>query len=270
MKFQKNREKITLLPAVALFALPLMRVKTVAAPSKDKQTLYRLDATLNPLSDKKAWFVKVERQLPPSQIPIWQRLQKQVPANSKHYAELSFMLAYYGVDYKANLRRIIRPYQLSKQSYERVKKEYPDTEFWDIPWTGWGQTWWPLNLLYLKHHDLTSLGFWLDQKLDGAPAEWNDDELGGLWDRHRTEMLRASSGSDIRLNNLAGSLTYAYVGGGHLATDKKEERKLLAELSRLGHADDPRVASAARHIYGKAKILADTWIRDETRREHIR
>ncbi len=137
------------MPIIALLAIPLTSVKGVAALANDKQALHRLDATLNPLSDKKAWFAKVERQLPPSQIPLWQRLQKQVSVNSKAYAELSFILAYYGVDYEANLRRIMRPYRFWQQNsgrgkdYRKYTKEYPG--YPDANWVSWGGTWYELR-----------------------------------------------------------------------------------------------------------------------------
>lgn len=245
-----------LLPLITLLAMPLMRVKTVDSAPSDKQTLHRLDVTLNPLSDKKAWFAKVERELPPSQIPVWQRLQQQTPANSKHYAELSFILAYYGVDYEANLKRVTRPYQFYSRGYNYFKREYRGD--WETEWTGYGETWFALNLLYLKQHDVQPLRLWLEQRLDGCPAEGSDDELGELWKRHQSDMLRAAYGSEVRLNNLAEALAFNYVYESRTA-----ERLLLAQLSCWEHAANPQVAAVARQVYGKVKSEAAHWRREE-------
>lgn len=231
-----------MLPIVAALVCSLPSLHIVG---QNTPVLQRLDKALAEPSDKKAWFVRFEQQCPPSDIGAWRRLQRNVAPNSKQYGELSFALAYYGKDYKANLLGVTRPYRFYNIGFDKYKQEYfgkKDYDYnWDKNWTGYGSTWFALNLLYLKHHDLTSLGFWLDQTLDGGPGEFNTDDLGSLWQRHKIDMLRAANGSPLRMHNLTDALLLDYY-------DPHGIRKLLRVTRALAHSQDLRVASAAQQL----------------------
>ena len=220
-------------------------VRSPYAGSGDTAILTRLNKALDAPSDKKAWFVRFEQQCPPANIPVWQCLQRKSAPNSKQYGELSFALAYYRKDYNANLRRLTRPSRLHARDYAAYNKEYHHSD-WEADWTGWGKTWLPLNLLYLKHHDLTSLGMWLEQGYDGAPAEWNDAELGELWKRHKVDMLKAADASSARVTNLTEALVYGDY-------DSRSVRKLLREMRGFSHSQDRRVREAAAQVAGQVQ-----------------
>ena len=235
--------------------LPIVLAAVCFAPrlvvaDADTRTLRRLDKALAEPSDKKAWFVRFEQQCPASDIPAWRRLQRRAASNSKQYGELSFALAYYGTDYAANLRRITRPSRLHNASYKAYMQEYGGPNHldggWEAEWTGWGQTWLPLNLLYLKHHDTASLQVWLDQAYDGCPAESSEDELSALWKRHKVDLLRAAGSSSPRAASLADALTYN-------CYSPRSIRTLLHETRVLARSEDGRVAAAAQRIAGQVQ-----------------
>jgi hypothetical protein len=216
----------------------------------DQSLISRLHKMLDQRSDKKAWFIKFERELPKSSIPIWKRLQKQSPPKSRTYAETSFAFAYYGVDYDANLRRMLRPYTMwHKSNNSQVQeyfRQYPknDSNYNDL--NHWGNISEALNLLYLKHHDLKSLGAWLDLKLDAHPGEESADELASLWKRHKVDMLHAAYGHPKRIDNLAEALWFEVASG-----DKQEKalvRDQVREVMRITRLPDRRAAITAKQV----------------------
>lgn len=238
------------------FALAIV-LNTPVTPrsSEDATALQRLHGLMAHSSDKKAWFVRFERELPASNIPTWQRLQKRVKPNNRTYVETAFALAYYGVDYDANLRRVQRPYLVwladaDGRTADRYGKEYPNDSLADNNLNSWGGTSFALNLLYLKQHDLKSLGAWLDLKLDGAPSEENDDSLMELWQRHSLDMLHAAYGHPRRVETLAEMLWY-----NHDEHDPQYIAALRNRLARLQKAGDGRAAQVLRQaIRGMEKI----------------
>jgi hypothetical protein len=231
-----------------VFALALLS-RTASAPvsAADKTALTHLHRLIAQRSDKRAWFVKFERELPASNISTWQRLQKQRPPNSRAYAETSFALAYYGIDYPANLRRVLRPYTVwYKDSRSNFKsneytKEYPPAGSDDNDLNEWDNVSDALNLLYLKHHNLKSLGAWLDLKLDGAPSEESDGELSDLWERHSIDMLHAAYEHRQRIANLAEALL------GEME-DKALVRALIQDVKRFTRLPDRRAALTAKQV----------------------
>lgn len=210
----------------------------------DTATLAHVRAAVKSLNDRKAAFVRFEQTLKPSDAATWQRLLGKVRANSKDYAALSFALAYYGIDYDRNLARLLRPYRIYSRDSARWAKEYPMRETSTL--VDLDFAWFSMNLLYLKHHDLKSLGAWLDLRLDGAYAEGSLQALAELWQRHETDMLRAANSSD-RIAHLAIVL----VGdpqNGDATGNRNPLRTLLADLQRRAHGRDPRVALSARRL----------------------
>lgn len=222
--------------------------------SGDKALLSRLHLAVGQLSDKRVAMRRFEQRAPRADIPHFRRLQLHVRPNSAAYAETSFVLAYHGVEYEANIRRLLRPYRLWRSSPGRWAREYTSekeeqgegyldqlTSLEGIPFA--------LNLLYLKHHDLTSLGTWLDLRLDGAYAEGSHQELGELWKRHRVDMLKAAARSRARQGNLAAALSHTYCNTGAAAQDRLLKKKLLASVKPLTRAADPVVREAASGVY---------------------
>ena len=228
--------------------LPVLIAAVYFVPHADVATadaavLKRLDNALTAPSDKKEWFAHFEQQCPASHIVVWQRLQQQVDPANKHYGELSFALAYYGKDYAANVNRLIRPYRLWQENDTMYDKQYNRGEQGpnNTIWADCYKVWFALNLLYLKHHDLTSLGLWLEEKLDGPSAKQSAHELSELWKRHPKDMLRAASGSPERIDHLAESLKLDASG-----VDKLDN--LLSGLRVLAQSADGKVATAARQV----------------------
>src|SRR5437660_6201283 len=50
-----------------------------------------------------------ERLAPRRNVPTWQRLQQRIHYPQSGALDLAFVLAYYGVDYRHNLRRLMLP-----------------------------------------------------------------------------------------------------------------------------------------------------------------
>jgi hypothetical protein len=211
----------------------------------DRSALTNLHQVIEKRNDKKAWFVNFERQLPPSNIPTWQRLQRQFPAYSRQYAELSFALAYYGVDYDANLRRVIRPYLVWNAHNTQYIREYGE-DWMNGQLNSLEAVITALNLLYLKHHDVQSLSQWLGLRLDGAPAEMNADDLAELWKRHKTDLLRAASTSPARLQSLAEALYFEHLTG--TERDKQLVKAQAAEIRNLADRYPEPLAATARKL----------------------
>jgi hypothetical protein len=171
-------------------------------------------------------LARFEQLAPRSRVPTWRRLQRRLPSSRPGSADLAFVLAYYGIDYQQNLQRLLLPYRRwrkgSSSEREQNMLEALPTD---------------LLILYLKHHDVRSLGALLDLQLDGAPAEVHSSVLAALWDPVR--MLRLSDGSPVRIANIGGMLLYVS------DLDRKAAAK---EVRPFIHHRDPRVARAARKV----------------------
>lgn len=186
---------------------------------------------------------RFEQLLPRSHIPTWQRIQRQIPSTRSGSADLAFVLAYYGVEYRHNLDRLLLPYRRWRQALASpaasggshdaaVVESLPDD----------------LRLLYLKHHDIHSLGALLGMQLDGAYSENQMGVLQQLWNSHAVEMLRAAAGSPVRLGNIAEMLA----GENEKPAD---ERAVLAELRPFTRHHDQRVAQAAERVVFLVKAV---------------
>ena len=127
-----------------------------------------------------------ERLAPRRNVPTWQWLQQRIHYPQSGALDLAFVLAYYGVDYRRNLRRLMLP----DQRWQRGKASMPESLSDD------------LMILHDKHHDTASLGALLDLVLDGGPAEGQEDIIAKLWQRQPATLLRLAAGSKTRLGNL--------------------------------------------------------------------
>src|SRR5438132_9671325 len=64
-----------------------------------------------------------ERLAPRKSVPTWQRLQRRIRYPQFGALDLAFALAYYGVDYRRNLQRLLVPDQL----WQRGKASMPES-----------------------------------------------------------------------------------------------------------------------------------------------
>ena len=223
-----------------LFAAPQKPKSALSA--NDTAFLTRIDKAVSRMSDKKTAFLHFEKVVTKADAIRCNQLQAKVAPNSGYYADCAFVQAWYGIDYAANLQRITRPYRLWKTNSSRWEKEY--TQANDNVSTDIDSCYSLLNWLYLKHHDLKSLGAWEDLTLDGAPAEGSGDDLYELWDSHAKDMLRAAYGHPRRINNLAETLNWGHEEAG----DKDHTKEEIADVRPYLRSKDKRVASAAQSL----------------------
>lgn len=231
-----------------LLAPLLALVIGASAPSADSTFLARVHRAVARMSDRKAAFLRFEHEVRPADARRCRALQSSVRPNSQAYAELAFIQAYWGVDYETNLQRLLRPYRLWTHDINRWEREYPRFGASDRSLTELSGVFHALNFLYLKHHELKSLGLWLDLRLDGGWAEESDDDLGELWQRHSTDMLRAAAHSPRRLENLAKALEYSRMSSGDAAQERRLRREFLRSLQPLTQSTDVRVARTASRL----------------------
>jgi hypothetical protein len=183
-------------------------------------------------------LARFEQLAPRSRVPTWRRLQRRLLSSRPGSADLAFVLGYYGIDYQQNLQRLLLPYQ----RWRKGSSSERDSNMLEALPTD-------LRILYLKRHDVRSLGALLDLQLDGAPAEVLSSILADLWSQNPITMLRLSDGYPVRIANLAGMLEYV----------NDLDRKAAKEVRPFIHHRDPRVARAAR------KVLQ--WLRKPPRAE---
>jgi hypothetical protein len=212
----------------------------------DRAALATLRRSVDQREGGKISASQFERLAPRSKIPTWQRLQQQIPSPRSGSADLAFVLAYYGVDYPQNLRRLLLSYRrlnrANAHSSERTLA-HDEAVVENLPAD--------LSLLYRKHLDARSLGALLDMRLDGASSEEQMGALQELWPGHAVEMLRVADGSPARLGNLAEML------GGEDET-AGQSKDTLAEVQKYARHRDPRVRRAAERV---AFLLKATYSR---------
>jgi hypothetical protein len=171
-----------------------------------------------------------ERLAPRRNVPNWQRLQRRIHYPQSGALDLAFVLAYYGVDYRRNLQRLLLPDQL----WQRGKALMPESLTGD------------LVILHDKHHDTASLGALLDLSLDGDPAEEQEAAIYELWQRQPVTLLRVAARSRARLGSLEVMVQME-------GDDAKARKQLFAELRQFGHHPDRRVAGAAQRLLSMAR-----------------
>ena len=222
----------------------------VEAPS-DAAMLNRVHRALAAPNDKKAWFIRFEQLVKPADAQRARVLLPTLKPNSRAFAELSFVQAYYGVNLPASLDRVQRPILLGKSNYKQweieyreAEQSYPDIrmqEFFDFN----------LNLLYLKRHDPQILGRWLDLQIRGALAEANSSGLAEFWVRHKGEMIRVASLKSSRIKLLAKNLAFErFVDSDHASNAYflKKRRQFFAEVAPYTRDKNPKTAQAARAL----------------------
>jgi hypothetical protein len=198
----------------------------------------------NGLENEKLAFRQFERLAPRSNIAVWQRLQRRIPPTRSGSLDLAFVLAYYGVDYERNLRRLLLPYR----RWQRGIIPIPKTEAAAIHEATMLDTLpYDLELLFRKHRDGQSLSTLLVLRLDGGPGELQADAISHLWgDDHAARMLRVAAGSKVRRENIEAALEMD-------SDDSRDRKEIAAELRRLCHHPDTRVAKTAREVLSNLK-----------------
>lgn len=214
--------------------------------SEQTTLLNRVHRALANPSDKKAWFTGFEKRVKPADAQTARRIIPTLKPNSRAYAELSFVQAYYGVDLPASLDRVQRPHKLKEnqweQEYRQAEENYPDLRHSEmiVP---------ILNLLYLKRHDPQILGRWLDLDLNGAKAEQNSTEIEEFWKRHAGVMIRVAGLKPSRIKLLAENLAFERLDPSQSkAILLKEHQKLFAEIAFYKRDKNPQTARAAKAL----------------------
>jgi hypothetical protein len=225
--------------AAPLLLLTIVAASQVVAYSQtDRAALASLRQAVAGLENGVIGPRQFERQAPRSNIPTWQRLQRRIPSTQSGSADLALALAYYGVEYRQNLGRLLAPYRRWTQTHQKQQgpiSRHDASVVQSLPTD--------LGILYRKHRDAQSLGLLLDLRLDAdEQAEGQRQEvLRHLWPENEVAILRAASGSRERLQSVAEMLdaNYASTAGA---------RATHAELQRLTHHPDRRVAKAATEL----------------------
>lgn len=184
-----------------------------------------------------------ERQVPKSHIQTWLRLQRRIPSTASGSANLALVLAYYGVDYDQNLRRLLDSYwrwmQHPRGRSSRTA-QHDAVVVANLPAD--------LGILHDKRHDLASLRALLDMD-SGTRTGSTAEQMAGqasevvarLWQQDDESVLRAAFGSQTRLWNVEQTLDWSFAS-------KTGAQAACRELQRLSRRPDRRVSGAARQI----------------------
>jgi hypothetical protein len=211
-------------------ALALLLSQPAQLPAADRAAQVTLRRAVSQLEKGTISRGQFERLAPRRSVPTWQRLQRRLRYPQAGTLDLAFVLAYYGIDYRQNLRRLVLPAKLW-QSGKAPMPEYLTDD---------------LVILHEKHHDTASLAALLDLALDGGPAEGQEAAIYAQWQRQPATLLRLAVGSETRLRNLADMVQME-------GDDPQVRKQLFAELRRLGRHRDRRVAKAAQSLLAMAK-----------------
>ena len=201
-----------------------------------------------------------EQQAPRSQVPHWEAMRRRLGLFDRQYMELSALLACYGVDYSANLGRILRPYRTLQRVADNevgyqiafrgktIDGRTLDDRFDDTPGI--------LACIFAMRHDAMSVGLLLDLNLDGGPAEHRDEALMNLWPTDKISILRSVSGSPERTAATAHFLQWLFGDTSGPGSGRARTSKLLGELSTLSRSRDARVAAGSRQVSLELQRLA--------------
>ena len=217
-------------------------------PAKDSAFLARIDRAVSRMSDEKTAFVQFDKAVTKADAIRCNQLLPRVKPNSVSYADCAFVQAWYGVDYDANIQRLLRPFHLWRVKPEQWKKEYPQGD--DIPFlVDKDNLYLALRYLYLKGHDLRSLGAWEDMPSAEDLLPPYSRDLRDLWDDHAADMLRAAYGHPQRIKNLA----YSFSSFSGDPTSAYPFSEAVADARALRRSKDKRVAGAAQALLRVAR-----------------
>ena len=97
-------------------ALLAMVALSAQLSSSDRAVLRHLRSVVPRLENQEISLGRFERLVPRTEVVTWQRLQHRLSPSQSGAADLAFVLAYYGVDYQRNLRRLLAYYERSQRA----------------------------------------------------------------------------------------------------------------------------------------------------------
>ncbi len=164
----------------------------------DKALLSRLRNAITQCVAYNLTLPQLERRLAGIEVAHWRRLQAQMEPMTRMHAELSCILAYFGVDVANNVAFLLQPYR----HYSTTPETYGALLERSVGY---------LSLVYRKRRDADLLTALLEMRLTTTPAfEAYMDVLAALWDEDPYALLRGSAASRVRIENMATVL--AHVG----------------------------------------------------------
>jgi hypothetical protein len=178
----------------------------------------------------------LERLLPRKDISGWRRLQRVASARRPGYADVTLMLAYYGVDFKGNLARLLVPYE----RWRRVV----DSRAWSTPYDRGELEELPAHLALLcrKAGGSIPLERLLDLRLSGEYAHNQSGALADLWQDRPRAILRVADDTPTRLTNVSNMLEEEF------CAERAGQARVFTSLQHLARTADVRVARAARRV----------------------
>lgn len=145
----------------------------------------------------------MKRRLSIEEQESWQRLQEVLPGESIGYADITCLLAYFGIDAIRNIRRLMRSYTLPcRAGSAPLADGCPELERGDGSYV-------PGHLarIYDRWGDSFVLEWLLGVNLPGRAARAERQQaLICLWDDHRDELLRTAAISAAHQARLADAL----------------------------------------------------------------
>jgi hypothetical protein len=163
----------------------------------------------------------------PQVLPLLQRLQRKTPKDQELYIDLAFALAYFGVDYQLNVRRLAALDELwnrgdpSWQQYVSDGNDMRDS----IPDL--------MSTLYEHNHDPGLLRTLFSWGLDGGPAEVLDVGRVQLLTAFPLQVLRVTRHSADREEGAIRSLS------DEVGADEAEYRRATRSVRRASRRADP-------------------------------
>ncbi len=196
-------------------------------------------------------LAQFEREVKFVEAGTSKRLLSKVKPTSNTYGELSFVQAYYGVDFGDNLGRLLKPYKLFKSDPAEFDKKYPSIKLSDTM-THLDHLPSALAVLYLKRKDQKPLGDLLDLQLDGGPNKLKNYEVGLLWKRHAQEILSITHHNAKRQDDLATALLFNESAGGKDGI-KDAKRRIIGSLTKYRYNKEFRVKNSSKELVEAVK-----------------
>ena len=210
--------------------------------AKVHQAIYKME-----YNDKRhTKLAQFEREVRFVEAGTCKRLLSKVAPESNAYGDLSFVQAYYNVDFGDNLGRLLKPYKLWKDNPADFDKKYPSVKLTDTM-THLDHLPSALAVLYLKRRDQKPLGDLLDLQLDGGPSKIKYYEVGLLWQKHAAEMLTITHHNAKRQDDLASALLFEESAGGK-SNIKQAKARLIDSLARYKRNKEFRVSDSAKEL----------------------
>ena len=217
--------------------------------SNENNLVAKIHSAISKLQYEDKRHVKLaqfEREVKFVEAGTSKRLLSKVKQDSNTYGELSFVQAYYGIDFGDNLGRLLKPYKLFKSDPAEFDKKYPAVKLSDTM-THLDHLPSALAVLYLKRKDQKPLGDLLDLQLDGGPNKLKNYEIGLLWKRHAAEILSITHKNQKRQDDLATALLFNESAGGK-AGIKDAKRRIIASLTRFRYNKEFRVSNSSKEL----------------------